>query len=301
MNIGLIDVDSKHFPNLCLMKISAWHKAKGDHVEWWNGFFHYDRVYMSKVFDETYSKDMPFAIHADEIIRGGNGYHMTNCLPYDVEHIMPDYSLYGVKNSAYGFLTRGCPRDCSFCIVTQKEGNKSRKVADLDEWWNGQHYIKLLDPNILACPDWRDLFTQLQESNAVINYNQGLDARLMTEEKAIAIANTKYNNIHFAWDRMDDEKPVKRGLEIFEKNSVKRFSGRGTIATVYVLVNYDTVIEQDLERIYWLRDHHFEPFVMVYDRPHAKRLIKRMAKWCNRKPLFRTCERFEDYEITYIQ
>lgn len=293
MKIGLIDVDGHNFPNLALMKISAWHKARGDSVEWWNGFFQYDRVYKAKVFD--FSEDENTVIRAKEIIKGGTGYGLAGNLPDDIEHITPDYSLYRIKNRAYGFLTRGCPRNCAFCIVTQKEGNRSHKVADLTEWWNGQHYIELLDPNILACPEWEDLFGQLAESGAVINYSQGLDVRLMTEEKAAAIARTRYNGIHFAWDRMEDEMSVKRGLDFFREHSEKRFSGSKYAATVYVLVNFDTSPEEDKERIYWLRDNGFDPFVMVYDRAHAPKETKRLANWCNRKVIFRSCERFEDY------
>ena len=128
MNIGLIDVDGHNFPNLALMKLSAWHKARGDAVEWWWGFGAYDRVYMSKVFDTTYSPDIPEPLNALEIIKDGTGYGLDNQLPDEVEHMMPDYSLYPelTKDTAYGFLTRGCPRGCHFCIVSEKEGRRSR-------------------------------------------------------------------------------------------------------------------------------------------------------------------------------
>ena len=164
MNIGLIDVDGHNFPNLALMKISAYHKAQGDNVEWWWGFGDYDRVYMSKVFDETYSKDIPEPLNAKEIIKGGTGYGLDNKLPFEIEHSAPDYSLYPelTKNTAYGFLTRGCPNNCPFCIVTTKEGRKSCKVANVDEWWKGQKNIVLQDPNILASRDHMDLPNSLR-------------------------------------------------------------------------------------------------------------------------------------------
>lgn len=95
MNIGLIDVDSHNFPNLALMKISGYHKSKGDCVEWWNGFKHYDMVYKSKIFDETYSHDPDYVINADKIIKGGTGYDLQNKLPEEIEHHFPDYYLYG--------------------------------------------------------------------------------------------------------------------------------------------------------------------------------------------------------------
>lgn len=124
MRIGLIDVDGHNFPNLALMKISAYHKARGDSVEWWNGLLHYDRVYQSKVFDETYSRDNEFVVQADEVIKGGTGYDLKNKLPDAIEHTFPDYGLYAIQNRAFGFLTRGCPRGCPFCIVKEKEGGK---------------------------------------------------------------------------------------------------------------------------------------------------------------------------------
>ena len=128
MIIGLIDVDGHNFPNLSLMKLSAWHKAQGDTVEWWWGFGEYDRAYMSKVFDETYSLEIPEPLNAHEIIKGGTGYGLDNRLPDEVEHIYPDYSLYPAmtKDTAYGFLTRGCPRGCRFCIVAEPNGVVAR-------------------------------------------------------------------------------------------------------------------------------------------------------------------------------
>lgn len=152
MKIGLIDVDGHNFPNLPLMKISAWHKQNGDSVEWYSSLTsgHMDKVYMSKVF--SFTPDYPYYIDADEIQKGGSGYcieladgkeiyHTENdkTLPEKIEHIYPDYSLYPelTKDTAYGFLTRGCPRGCSFCHVKSKEGKKSVKVADLSEFYMG--------------------------------------------------------------------------------------------------------------------------------------------------------------------
>ena len=184
IKIGLIDVDSHNFPNLPLMKISAWHKMQGDQVEWCNLFEHYDRVYLSRVFDDTYTEDFNTVINADEIIKGGTGYGLENKLPDEIEHIYPDYSLYPelTKDTAFGFLTRGCPNNCPFCIVTTKEGRVSKKVADLNEFWRGQRNIELLDPNILACKDHKELLQQLIDTKAKVNFNQGLDARFVNEK-----------------------------------------------------------------------------------------------------------------------
>ena len=172
MDVGLIDVDSHNFPNLALMKLSAYHKGKGDHVEWWNGLKHYDVVYKSKVFTELYSHDDDFCINADTIIKGGTGYDLQNKLPYEVEHQCPDYQLYGITDRAYGFLTRGCPRHCPFCIVTDKEG-ATHTVADVDEFWLGQKEIILMDSNITASKDCEMLFEQLICTGAYINFEGG--------------------------------------------------------------------------------------------------------------------------------
>lgn len=139
MKVGLVDVDGHNFPNLALMKISAWHKADGDIVEWANSLEHYDIVYMAKVF--TFTPDDLQAYQTDTLIQGGTGYNIGLTLPEHIEHVFPDYELYGVEDTAYGYLTRGCPRQCPFCIVAQKEGVQSVKVANLIEFWQGQKWM----------------------------------------------------------------------------------------------------------------------------------------------------------------
>jgi hypothetical protein len=275
------------------MKISAWHKARDDDVEWWNGLVKYDRVYMSKVFDSTYSPDMEFCIQADEVIKGGTGYGLDNKLPDEIEHIMPDYSLYGITNIAYGFLTRGCPCACPFCIVAQKEGRKSIKVADLSEWWNGQKEIKLLDPNTLASRDHMELLGQLAQSGAWVDFTQGIDARMLTEENILALNAIKTKMIHFAWDLMCESKAVLKGLALYKQLGTIKDERK---LRVYVLTNYNTTQEENLYRIYHLRELGFDPYVMVYDKPNAPKEIKRLQRWVNSKFIWRSCERFEDYK-----
>ena len=192
LRITLIDVDSHNFPNLPLMKLSAWHKQQGDTVEWYDPLFHsmsepFDKAYMSKVFGFT--PDYPYYVNAKEIHKGGSGYciqlegekevydtEKDAMLPPEIETIYPDYEIYydkipEVKNTAYGFLTRGCPRGCKFCHVGCKEGRKSYKVANLDTFWREQKNIVLLDPNITACKDWKGLFQQLIDSKAWIDFS----------------------------------------------------------------------------------------------------------------------------------
>lgn len=290
MKIGLIDCDSHNFPNLATMKISAWHKQKGDLVGWAVPVAEYDRVYISKIFSD--SSDFDTCLRAKEIIRGGTGYDFDNKLPAEIEGIYPDYSLYKIKNVAYGFLTRGCPRNCPFCIVSKKEGNKSIKVADLWQFWNAQREIKLLDPNLLACPDKYDLLQQLIDSKAWIDVTQGFDARLLTDKATHYIKQLKIKMLHFAWDRIQDELNIIPKLKEFKRASGIDFRR----LKVYVLTNFETTIEQDLYRIYKLRDIGYDPYVMIYNKKSASKELKRLARWVNNKWVFRNCEKFEDYD-----
>ncbi len=292
MKIGLIDVDGHRWPNLCLMKISAYHKARGDMVEWYDGRRHYDLVYMSRVFTDSYSKDYTGTVHADNIVKGGTGYGLVNRLPSKMEHIYPDYSLYPqFAGCAYGFLSRGCPRGCGFCIVGEKEGKKTVAVADLPEFWSGEKKIKLLDANLLACPDWKRLLGQLAESGAMVDFTQGLDIRLMTPEKADALNCVRTKMLHFAWDNPEDDliPYFKRFLEI---TSVKDYRKR----RVYVLTNYGSTHEQDLYRIYALRETGFDPYVMVYEKTTAPPVTRKLQRWVNNKRFFHAVPDFQDFD-----
>ena len=312
MRIGLIDVDGHNFPNLPLMKLSAWHKANGDTVEWYEPLFHimgepFDRVYMSKVFGEEYSADYPYYVNAKEVIKGGTGYHIHiengkevfdndnhKNLPDEVEHIYPDYSLYPeyTKDTAYGFLTRGCCNNCSFCIVSNKEGLCSHKVADLSEFWRGQKNIKLLDPNLLACKEHLELLQQLADSKAKVDFTQGLDARFVNEENLALLKQIDIKMIHFAFDFMKFEKQIIKGLSLSKEKL--QISDRNAI--VYVLTNYDTTIEEDLYRIQKIREIGFAPDVRIYRKetlPHPH-ILRDLQRWANNRFIYRSCE-FMDY------
>ena len=262
-------------------------------MEWCFPLAHYDIVYQSKVFGETYSPEIDWTPMADKVIKGGTGYGLDNTLPYEVEHIYPDYSIYPTltADTAYGFLTRGCPRGCKFCIVAEKEGRRSYKVADLSEFWRGQKYIELLDPNILACREHPDLLRQLIDSKAWVNFNQGLDIRLTNEENIALLNAVKVKQIHFAWDNpQDDLKPC------FERyKALAKHKPHGRFGTVYCLTNFGSTMEENLYRIYTLRDLGYDPYVMVYDKPNAPREIRDLQRWVNNIHIFRSCERFEDY------
>lgn len=305
MNIGLYDVDGHNYPNLPLMKISAWHKAQGDKVEFVIPIKHYDKIYVSKVFGDEYSKMTNVCLQANEIIYGGTGFAITVengreiyhkdrdvGLPYEIEHIYPDYSLYPTltKNTAFGFLTRGCCNNCDFCIVSKKEGACSRKVADLTEFWNGQKYIDLLDANLLACKEREDLLMQLINSSAKIDFTQGLDARFITKEIAELLKEVRKKRVHFAFDFMRNEKAIIKGLDTYKRV----VGGADSDSVVYILTNFDTNIKQDLYRINAVRELGYLPDVRIYRKPSAPQIVKDLQRWCNNRILFRSCE-FMDY------
>ena len=291
MRIGLCDVDSHNWPNLCLMKLSAYHKARGDHVEWWRPEGRYDRVYKSRVFTDTYSQDTITVTNAGEVVCGGTGYGLGPNLPDAVEHTYPDYSIYPqFSGIAYGFLSRGCPRNCGFCLVSDKEGRRSIQVADLAEFWNGQKEIKLLDANLLACPDHEKLILQLAESRAYVDFSQGLDIRLITPDNVALLNRVRTKAIHFAWDNPDiDLTPdFRRFLELTAIKNVRK-------RKVYVLTNYGSTHEQDLYRVETLRGMGYDPYVMVYDRPSAPAITRQLQRWVNNKRIFHTVPNFADY------
>lgn len=289
MKIGLWS-DCHNWPSLPAMKISAWHKAKGDHVELWQPLMEYDKVYCSKVFDFTPDAEDVGIIRADEVDRGGTGYSLSKQLPDEMEHIYPDYSLYPQYCEAYGFLTRGCPRGCGFCVVSAKEGRRSRQVADLSEFWRGQKTIKLLDPNLLACLEHEKLLQELAESGAWVDFTQGLDVRLTTPDNIRLLNGIKTKMLHFAWDNPEDD--LTPYFEQFASlSAVKDCRKR----RVYVLTNYGSTHEQDLCRIYTLRQIGFDPYVMIYDKAHAPKITRRLQRWCNSKWIFWSEPDFDKY------
>lgn len=305
MKIGLIDVDGHNFPNLALMRISAYHKAQGDTVEWWwTDFIHYDIVYMSKVF--SFSADADEPMNADKVIKGGTGYCIKTVngvevydkskdfvLPPEVERVFPDYAIYPQYKFAVAMTSRGCPRGCAFCHVAAKEGRCAVKVADVSDFYAGQKVIEVLDPNITACKDKRDLFRQYIETGAQINFNQGLDIRLLNDEDISDLNRMKLKNVHFAWDNPKED--LRDRFEWFAGKSTMKDYRR---MTVYCLTNFNSTLDEDLYRIYTLRDLGYTPYVMIYNKANAPKQTRYLQRWCNNNIVFRSVKRFEDFDPT---
>ena len=313
MQVGLWN-DSTKFPNLCSMKISAYCKSTGDTTELYDPNHTYDLIFASKVFTESEEPDFGNT----PVIRGGSGYDLNNNLPYQIEHIYPDYSLYPNFKAALGFLTRGCPRANhaqsrgGFCITPDKDGCRARKTADLSEFWNGQKEIYLLDQNLLAAPERNDLLRQLIESKAIVNFDGGMDVRYMNDEIIDLLRQIKVKDYHFAWD------DPRENLEAKFKQVIESGLIRKDACGVYCLTNFWSTTEQDLHRIYTLREYGYMPYVMLYDKQkfvtengrwrkgvaqifteeqmrHFK-TCQHLQRWCNNRALIKSVPNFNDYE-----
>ena len=220
MNIGLLAVDSR-YPNLALMKISSYHKAQGNRVEWYSPLSRYDKVYLAKVF--TFTPDYAYFLNADEAERGGTGYDIGKVLPPEIDRAVPDYSLYGIdKRTAYGFLTRGCPNRCKWCVVPQKEGNIN-PYMDIEEIAvEGRNRIILMDNNVLASDYGLGQIEKIVRMGLRVDFNQGLDARLVTDETAKLLAQVKWlKHIRFGCDTQAQIAECERATALIDKYGYK--------------------------------------------------------------------------------
>lgn len=284
MKVAVHDCEDTKYPNLALMKLSAWHKSQGDTVDPWNVLGgDYDRVYSSKVFTWT-EQDKYLPKHTEY---GGTGNNIKKGLPEAVEHVCPDYDLYGVKYSM-GFLTRGCIRNCEWCFVPEKEG-KLRAHADIDEFIQHKDVV-LMDNNVLASRHGIEQIEKMARMELRVDFNQGLDARLIDDGMARRLAKLKWlNPIRLACDTITQIDSIRKAVELLRWNNAtpRRYF-------CYVLVND---VADALERVRVLKGLNVDPFCQPYrnkegDPPTQEQ--KHLARWCNMKAEYNTST-FQEY------
>ena len=293
MKIGLHDSDRTGFPNLALMKLSAYHKAKGDTVEWWIPMMQYDRVYSSKVF--TFTPEEPML--PTDTIKGGTGYGVYVDLPDEVDAMYPDYTIYPDCKHAIGFLTRGCIRACPWCVVPKKEGG----IRPYRTWREikrpDSRDIVFMDNNVLACEHGINQIKDMIGQDVRVDFNQGLDARLITPEVAELLSKLKWIRfIRMSCDTDAMLDVVLRAIHLLEKNGVKPYR-----VFVYLLVQDIASAEK---RALALRKAGAEVFAQPY-RDFEKNIEptreqKAFARWVNRKEIFKTVQSFSEYKGSAI-
>jgi len=288
MKIGLIDIDGHNFPNLALMKISSFHKSFGHEVNWINFYEQYDKVYISKIF--TFSPDNGFVINSKEIIKGGTGYDPKIELPSYIDKLTCDYTLYPKFESAYGFITRGCPNKCSWCIVPEKEGN-IRRYMDIETILQGRKSAILMDNNILASDYGLEQIEKIIRLKIKVDFNQGLDARLIDRPIAKLLSRVKWlKPVRLSCDTLNMIKPVKKAMRYLREYDC-------TPQSYYINVLVKDV-ESALKRVKLLQKWDLDPFAQPYIEYSTKKRIpheqEKFARWVNHKAIFNSVK-WEDY------
>jgi len=285
MKIALHDHENNGYPNLALMKLSAWHKAQGDSVEWFNAMFSYDKVYSSKVF--TWTKKDPYL--PKNAVIGGTGHDIAATLPDDVEKMMPDYSLYDCDKS-YGFLTRGCIRSCPWCFVPKKEG-RIRAHQDLEDFLQHKEAV-LMDNNVLAHKHGIEQIEKMAKIGIKVDFNQGLDARLIDNAMAKLLGKLRWKpSIRLACDTVAMIEPIRKAVEL-----LRWHNATPSQYFCYVLVKD---IDDALERVKFLKGIYVYPFCQPYrdkDGTEPTREQKAFARFCNHRAVFRSTT-WEDYRF----
>lgn len=290
MNIGLLAVDST-YPNLALMKISSYHKARGDNVEWYNPLCFYDKVYAAKVF--SFTPDYGYYINADQIERGGTGYNISKNLSGKIDLLQPDYSIYGIEKEAYGFLTRGCPNRCKWCIVPTKEGNIT-PYMDIEEVAFNRKHVILMDNNVLASEYGLQQIEKIVSMGLRVDFNQGLDARLVTDDIARLLARVKWiKRIRFGCDTPGQIADCERATALID-----RYGYKGEYFFYCILLSD---FKESFNRVnHWRsKGRRFLPHAQPFrDLNNPRQIIpqwqKDLAGWADKKWIFRSCE-FKDF------
>lgn len=279
MRVGLHDSDKTRFPNLALMKLAAWHRSRGDEVEWFLPIRPYDRVYSSKVFSWT-EEDAYLPAHA---IKGGTGRSLEETLPDAIEHICPAYDIYPAPpDYSLGFLTRGCPRACAWCVVPAKEG-PIREHARFEEFVRHKS-VRFLDNNVLAHPHGLREIERLAATDIKVDFNQGLDARLVCEATARLLSRLRWTRyIRFACDTASQMGDVEEAV-----SRLRAAGGRYREYFAYVLIADD--VEDAVERVEFLRALKVTPFAqplrMAGSTARPPALARNLARYVNHKATF---------------
>jgi len=293
--IGIIQVDGK-LPNLALMQITSYHEKRGDKVEWYNGNLfesQYDKIYASKLFSFSETPDLP----KEKSMIGGTGIDFYNRLPAEIENENISYSLYPECDYHIGFSMKGCRFACKFCCVPKKEG-RPKVNSSIDELLinpKGGNRLMLLDNDFFGGADWKENLIRIIELKLKVCFVQGLNIRIITEEQAELLAKCNYQNskfnqkyLTFAWDRYNDGKIVRKGIEICNKAGIPCKHMQ-----FFVLIGFDTTPDQDYERVNTLREMGCMPFVMPYNKSNPYQ--KAFTRWVNNRAVFKSCT-WEDYK-----
>ena len=277
MRVSLVDIDSK-IPNLALHKIAIHHLDRGDTVSW-NAFLEpFDKRYISCVFSANRNRAAQVA--GNNCVIGGSGWDLITTLPEEIESIKPKINL--------GFTTRGCIRNCEFCIVPQKEG-KIRVVGDLLDLWDGySKSVCVMDNNILAVPEhFNKVCRQARDNKIKVDFNQGLDHRLMNLDIAKTLKGLSHAEYKFAFDHPSYKQNVEKTIELLKSVGINR-------CTWYVLVGFNTTFEQDLWRCNFLKKHNQNAFVQRYETCYHQTEYSLLARWANQHGIFHSYT-FEEF------
>jgi len=274
MNIvGLVCPDRKEYPNIALMKIANWHHNMGDIVEWYDPYQGdlFDKIYASSIFTYSDKSDIPI-----RCVTGGSGFNDFGVLPIEIEEMEPDYSIYPICNYSLQRFSVGCYNNCKFCVVKRKEGDirsvEPMALNPVSKW------ITIIDNDFFGHAEWESAVMYLIEQGQPVDI-QGVNARTLTDRNAFWLNKFKHKKQpKMAWDN-----PRENLLPKF-----KEITGwiRPYKVMVYVLVGYDSTMEENLYRINELNGLGYDPFVMIYrdvKSTEPVRELRRLARWCNKK------------------